>query len=191
MSTVRAVVCGEIVPGVQTRNVFTYDRATGALTSAGKSAIATQLNLAWLSIAAYVSAIWVADRIEWYEWDGEEWQPRGSSAFTPSMTGQTDMMPSSVAALVSAFTDRKRVRGKKFIAGLLESAFTDGVPIAGLLASLAAFVARYIQPVSVSQENAYYPGCWTNLSHLFTPFVSGDASSYASTMRRRKPGVGI
>jgi hypothetical protein len=129
-----------------------------------------------------------------YVWDpvDEDWDEVGADSFTWNPTGATDSLPRGVAALINAKSTDADVNGKKYIAGMVESAATDGQWTGPTITTLAAWAVEWIVAFVGGTTGAdWQPGIWSPHNLVFEA-MSGTYTIpiECAYQRRRKRGVG-
>lgn len=102
-------------------------------------------------------------------------------------------MPRGVAALIVAPTVEPDVNAKKYVGGLTEESFSDGVLTGGTLTDLIDFATDWVTPVVGSASGSTLtPGCWSvKEKDHFSFRAAFSMAAIAAYQRRRKRGVGI
>lgn len=170
-----------------TRNVFTLESPSSL---PADSAIASYLNSIWHSgLKAYISSLWTTTRFIVEEPDGlGHWQYNHEATITITGTGSGDMLPQQVAGVLVGITASRR-RGKKFIAGLLETAniggILQGTSWEAMNTAAAAYVAGFEDTGVTIQAGVCKPD-----GTSFLEFSGYRVDRVLGTQRRRKQGVG-
>lgn len=129
------------------------------------------------------------DRIAW---DGAKWETvedMGSEVINITGTETGDACPHGVACVVTADTPKPKTRARKFIPGVIETAFTDSSLNASLVTALVAWAARWLTDKVVTGSAKLVPGVVTKLG-TWEPIILAAVNAIAGYQRRRKPGVG-
>lgn len=130
-----------------------------------------------------------------YKWDSvdQDWDEVGSQSWTFNPTQVTDQMPRGVAALVRLWTVDPDVQGKKYIPGLTEGDFLDGLISSTILTAMLAFAADWYLPFTGGVSGASWaPGIWSVVGSVFKAGVDHiAANAIPAYQRRRKRNVGI
>lgn len=115
----------------------------------------------------------------------------GLPTFDPENAG--DPLPSGVAALITAFTNVSKVRGRKFILGLSEGACNVGAWSVGVLAAMADSALAWVLPFYSSDPgSSWIPGVYHLKGMAFVSFnYATNIPDIPAYQRRRKEGVGI
>lgn len=193
----RAIVKGRILGTVETRNMFGY-----VLTSAN----ATETEIA-VALEGAVEGMFDAFKVHF--WSGyqifgsetQKWYPAigqtpgywlGYHSHNASITGtgSGDLVSFQSAALLVFKTGVKRVLGRKFIAGMIESETAQGSWTSAAINPLVTFVASMLASVTFGTGGVAQPGV-LDKTGAFHQYTTGTVGSIISTMRRRKPGYGI
>jgi len=128
------------------------------------------------------------------------WDPVGTKwittylidIFTPSFThtNTDDEFPNQIAPVMTANTYSPGSRGRKFLAGWVETAANTGDLVSGALTALGTALNHYIADESIDANNQLIVGVPRATTSNFLSFSDGVANSIVGTQRRRKPGVG-
>lgn len=94
-----------------------------------------------------------------------------------------------VSAEVFWRTGAARVIGRKFLPPMTEDLQSDGLWVAGLLASLAAFGVALVGSILTLQGNVSF-GTYNAVTAVFNAYASTFVPIDARTQRRRRTGVG-
>lgn len=123
--------------------------------------------------------------------NGEVKRNIGSAAIGLAGLDASDMMPSGVAALLTADTDLPKQRGRKYVAGLFDDGIVDGLITAVQIGKLVLLVLEYLDTITGILAGELNPGVLSRTLGDFKPFVSsGAVTDVPSYQRRRKPNVG-
>lgn len=123
--------------------------------------------------------------------NGEVKRNIGSAIIGLAGGDANDMMPSGVAALLSADTDLPKQRGRKYIAGLGDNGIVDGLIVAGKIATLVLLALEYLDDITGILAGTLSPGVLSRTLTTFKPFIaSGAVTDVPAYQRRRKPNVG-
>lgn len=106
-------------------------------------------------------------------------------------TGTDAPLPHQVAACITAYTLQKRVRGRKFISGLITTCQSDGTLNASPYTALQGVAAQWTAGISPAGQPAVNFRIWSESSGLFHSIRTATARSLLATMRTRKPGRGL
>lgn len=149
----------------------------------------------YANIVARVSDELDGSEVRCYEYDpvDDDWDEIGSDSFTFNPSDALHQMPRGVASLINAKTTDPDVNGKKYIGGITEGWFDDGLHGASILATLALVGADWVTPFAGSTSGAdFVPGIWsptrTNFYACSGTIIIPSIPAY---QRRRKQGVGI
>jgi hypothetical protein len=112
-------------------------------------------------------------------------------AFTAS--GNADMSPHGVAALVHGYTTDPDVIARKYYGGIQDTSVTDSDISAGVLTNLLLAAADWVTPFTGSATGSgFVPGVWSPTQTAFFAFNDNIVvNGQVAYQRRRKPGVGI
>jgi len=100
-----------------------------------------------------------------------------------------DPLPSGVAALITFYTGVKRVVGKKFFGGLVETALTAAEWTSATLATLDDIALYFFTPTTIG-GHGYTPVIYNRTLKTVAPILLYAIRSVPAYQRRRKPGVG-
>jgi len=114
----------------------------------------------------------------------------GEEAIVDTFAGPGDMFPHAVAAVITAFTEDVKRRGRKFFAGFDEDVATGSTWSGATVTALVAAGVRWLVDLVIAGGDHLVPGIPSNLG-TWLPFISVLISSIAGSQRRRKPGLGI
>ena len=128
-----------------------------------------------------------------YDAGDDDWDEVGSQSWVWDPNSASDQMPRGVAGLVRLWTTDPDVQGKKYIAGLVESAADDGLFSSTFLVALLAFAADWYTPFVGSVSGATFtPGIWSVKNTTFLEGIDHiAASAIPAYQRRRKRNVGV
>lgn len=119
--------------------------------------------------------------------------PFGESAWAGISSGSAtgDELPAQVSPMVNFTTDAKRSTGRKFIAGVVESA-CDAAGKVGSAAqiALANYAGSALLGWVAGGENFVF-GNWQKAAGTFAPWTGAIIDSIFSSQRRRKQGTGV
>jgi hypothetical protein len=121
----------------------------------------------------------------------QEW-PLGSFGWPTIQYGSHagEMLPSGVAALAIARTDRTKVQGRKFFGPLSEASQGAGEWVTSFMTSFATAAANWVVSEITGVFGTYTPGVWNRDAEIFRAFVEGVVFGVARYQRRRRAGVG-
>lgn len=149
----------------------------------------------YLNLTAFCSDEIDGNEVLVYKYDavGDDWDEVMSQSWVWNPVVGVDQMPRGVAALVRLWTQDPDVQGKKYIPGLTEGSFTDGLINAAELVALLAFAADWYLPfVGAASGATFTPGIWSVVGKLISLGVDHvAASAVPAYQRRRKRTVGI
>lgn len=106
-------------------------------------------------------------------------------------TGTGDAFPNQIAPTVTGDTNRPQSRGRKFLAGMVESVADGSDLTAAAISAISDWAADYIADVQVGQSGVFSPGVVRAAVNEFLAFTVANVNSIVGTQRRRKPGVGV
>jgi hypothetical protein len=118
--------------------------------------------------------------------------PMGILPFDTLVTGgegTSQGLPSGVAACVTASTNVKKCKPKKYFGVLTESATSDGEWGNAEMIHLATVAEQWLEPV-VTILGLLIPATWSKVLQSAVPLVGAVVRSVCSYQRRRKAGVG-
>lgn len=187
---VRATIKGVLQPGVETRNVFTYQTNYDGAFSDIIAAITPVFENMLAALSAYIVDLWHGYSIQFEELVEGVWQPRGEDTIDFTGENTSEMLPAQVSALVVGITGWARTLAKKYLPPFGENNSIDGTWHTLAQAALVAFAAYYGSTISIPPFNSLVPGTVSKLG-VFHQIMEVAVRAYASTQRRRKPGVGI
>ena len=119
------------------------------------------------------------------------WDNKGTHAPSVTFTGESEMLPHGVAALVRAYSTDSRAIARKYLPGFVEVAQADGVWVSSVLAALADFLDLWGTVQEISTGNELVPAVWSVAqSRTFELTGTGVILSEPAYQRRRRPGVG-
>jgi len=99
-----------------------------------------------------------------------------------------DTLPFGVAALTTGRTAQLKVRGRKFLWGLVESASDNQYWIGQVVSALATYAAKYLEGSTWDAgKKKLVVGVLYGVAHVFTAITSTAASGTPAYQRRRKP----
>lgn len=101
----------------------------------------------------------------------------------------TDDLGPMVAALATAYTQTKRVRGHKYIPGIPESGQTTGQVDGTLATAMSAFATAWKTPITIGSDSAV-PELW-GYKTGFSDITNVVHRLNISTQRRRQYGRGV
>jgi len=114
----------------------------------------------------------------------------GEDAIVDTFAGTGDMLPHAVAAVITAFTEDVKRRGRKFFAGFDDQVVDRSSWTGATITALVAAGVRWLADLVIAGGDHLVPGIPSNLG-TWLPFISVLISSIAGSQRRRKPGLGI
>lgn len=195
---IRGVLNMTMVNGDIAKNVFTWqvDKVSvgdwSDVVAAGF--VEAALDLIWDEIIQDIRLDMSFDTVDLYKWVSPDWDYLATVASNISSTGNAEVTPPGVAALMTAYTALNRVFGRKFIYGYIESAILSGAIDTDPLTRLGNAAAEYLTAYSggtMGPLDYLVPGVYSSKVSDFVPFsnvaVVKDTLSY---QRRRKTGVG-
>ena len=196
---VRGVLSMTMTNGDVAKNVFTWLVEKVSLGDWVDAEIATFIEDAIETVLADITAditnAMSYDVVDIYKWDTGVWDYLTTIAATFVAGGVGEVLPPGCAMLMTAYTNRNKVFGRKFLYGVIESEVQGGVLSAGALTNLAASALEYITAYSdltMGVLDFLHPGVYSSKAADFEPFndvaVVKDTMSY---QRRRKTGVGV
>ncbi len=190
MSYFKAVLKGNLAGAAQTRNVFYFDGTTE-----GDQYIPADIELyidtLWAPVQQLISLIWECYEIEVFKWVPTHWEHFAVIPYTAaSGVAVDDAFPNQMAAVILGITSALKTRGRKAIAGFVDTSAVAGLLTGGALIQLALAMSIYVSHLHGSTGDLV-PGTWTRATNTFHPFIGGVADAILGTMRRRKPGIGI
>jgi hypothetical protein len=157
-------------------------------------AVAWVVNM-WVNIAGNVSDQANSSQVQVYKYDvvGDDWDEVGTGVWTQAFSQSLDQIPRGAAALLTARTTDPDVLGKKYIGGLCENSFDDGLVNVARLVELLALAADWITDFTGGTSGADWdPGVWSVAGKVLLGFVDQIvASAIPAYQRRRKRGVGV
>lgn len=205
-----ALIIGDILEVIQTwdtplasvaQNVWhlVMESGAGADSDDILPAVLTQQQVAFANIGAEVNDEFSVTLHELRLWDGVAKRFDGVDSQTASsMIGASavDYEPHGVAALGRILTAGARRQGRTFIPGMTDAQVVDGVLVAGMEASLAAYLAVFDTDISVT--GGLFNWCTFNVDPTSPIFETTSkaiqtviANSLPSYLGKRKPGVGL
>lgn len=195
-----AIVDGDIIRvtdkmsifGEDVRNVYHVRSDVGTLVA--NSVFLSQAR-SWLEdvhadIAPHMVDDYTFESVECFNVTQDE--PIGELAYTTTTEGDltTDPQPLQCAAVVRFPTEVARSQGRKFIAGLSDTASSDGgVVVSSVLTGLATMATTILDGFTVGTDS-WKPGNWSETYTRFAPWVSGLVNTVLGTQRRRRIGKG-
>lgn len=128
-----------------------------------------------------------------YDAGDDDWDEVTSNAWVWDPTSGSDELPRGVAGLARLWTTDADVQGKKYLPGITEGGFVDGLISGGVLTAMLAFAADWYTPFVGSASGATFtPGIWSIANLAFYAGVNHiAANAIAAYQRRRKRNVGI
>jgi len=106
-------------------------------------------------------------------------------------TSIADMSPSAVAGYIQADTIRAKVKGRKYVPGVNETAVVNGLFEGSWLALLLLLLDEYLLPITLPGGGTLKPGVLRRVAAAFEFFISaGGVVDVPAYQRRRKPNVG-
>lgn len=128
-----------------------------------------------------------------YDADGDDWDEVMSQSWVWNPVVTLDQIPRGVAALTRLWTVDPDIQGKKYLPGLTEGSFTDGLINAAELVAILAFAADWYLPfVGAASGATFTPGIWSVVGKILSAGVDHvAASAIPAYQRRRKRTVGI
>lgn len=185
----RIILKGLLFGSVQTRNMFVGQTQLGIGDTDGSLCFG-YLNRLLTPILPYITTSWTGyAMLIQHRVDGE-WIDMEESAQTWTGTGTGDVLPNLVSAVLVAKAVGKRLIGRKFFSGIVESATTANALTGGALAAFAQAAINYFTEFTSVNGGIFGPGIVAK-DNSFHAFGSGILSALLGTMRRRKPGLGI
>jgi hypothetical protein len=196
---VRGVIRGTTLDGDEFVNVFTYlidkvslgswsDAEIGGFVEAAVESVFNEL-------LAEIHGNTSFDTLDVYKYAAGVWDYLTTTTPSITPTGSGDVSPSGVAMLLTAYTDRNKVFGRKFVYGITEGNMTAGKVSATALANMADAAAAYMaawQSGTMGPLDYLYPGVYSSAASSYIQFngiaIVKDTLSY---QRRRKKGVGV
>lgn len=185
----RAVLKGSIAGAVQIRNMFTADVEEGD----GDPPFtywSEYLDVIFEDIKAYLTTSLTYTSIEAQQFLGGGWITVSEDPIVWTGTGAGDFLPNLVSVVMVAKCFGRRLMGRKFFSGLIESASNDNSLGSAAFTAFAAATVDWIAPFTSTGLSILTPGI-KDKTNAFRPFTSGVVSSLLGSMRRRKPGIGI
>jgi hypothetical protein len=179
------------------QNVF-YATITGGTDPYDEDDVVAEAK-AWVAamfanLVGYMSNECDGSQVQVYEYDSvdDDWDEVGTDSWTYNPTDTTDQMPRGVAGLVNARTTDPDVSGKKFLGGLCEDGFSDGLITSLVIAVIAAFADDWVTLfVGGTTGATWVPGVWSVARTIFYAFNgSYTTPTTAAYQRRRKRGIG-
>ena len=188
MGTFRLVLDGVIGIGNQTRNVFTMDG--GGSSSPSSTAVIEWMDSIFSSaILPLLSIDWASSRIIVELPDGSgHWNYSTEYPYVRAGTGTGDALPFQMALVLVGITPSRR-RGKKFVAGFMESIQDGGRVKDSYLATFNTMANAYTQPL-VDGATTFESGVCYQDGTNFLAFNGSRSDRVLGTQRRRKQGVG-
>lgn len=122
------------------------------------------------------------------EWVVEAYMGQGLVDWTG--TGVGDMAPHGVAGLVSYPTPYPKTRGKTYLPGFGDTAFTGSVLSAGSKTLVEAYADEYLTAMEPGGGYIFVPVLLSYKSGTSVLLTSRVVGTYAAYQRRRRPGVG-
>lgn len=112
----------------------------------------------------------------------------------PSLTvggSSSDPLPSGVAAVLTAYTAIKKVRGRKFLPFFDETTTSNGLLTSATMITLASALATYVSDFTGSVSGEHWEaGIVRRATGVFVAFREGVVRNVLGYQRRRKFGVG-
>ena len=188
MGVFRLVLDGVIGIGNQTRNVFTFNTAGDS--SPSSTAVVEWMDSIFTSpIISLLSIDWACTRIITEKPDESgHWNYQTEVAYNRAGTGTGDALPFQMAVVLVGTTASRR-RGKKFIAGFMESIQDGGRVKDSYLATFNSMATAYTQPLVDGASTFDVGVCYPDGTN-FLGFNGSRADRILGTQRRRKQGVG-
>lgn len=196
---VRGVLHGTMPNGDEFVNVFTWliDKiSVGAWSDPEIGTFITDaIELIFAEVLAQTRNTVTYDTVDIYKFALGLWDYLTTTIPSITPTDVSHPLPAGVAALMTAYTDRNKVFGRKFLAGWTEATTTDGfidvVPLAALADAAAEYLSNYSGGTMGPLDNLI-PGVYSAAAVDFEPF-NGIAvvKNVWSYQRRRKSGVGV
>jgi hypothetical protein len=149
----------------------------------------------YTNINAHISNNVDGSEVKVYVYDAgdDDFDEVGSAIWGWDPIGTQENMPSGVALLLNCRTTDPDVNGKKYLGGVTEEALSDGILVAGLITTMAAFSVDWVSDfIGATSGAEFLPGVWSPTRTAFVP-MSGTVfiPSVPAYQRRRKTGVGI
>lgn len=189
MTTQRAVVKGQLVGFVETRNMFVCN----VVPSGGDTA--EVLWLAYItgiynSLGTVMNTIWTVYQYELQNRSGTQWVPFNLITYAQTGGQTTGYLPNAVAFVLLGKAAGLRHVGRKFFSGMDKSNVIGNSIGAGTLVTLATVLLAYVAPFTGIGGGVITPGI-LDKTNTFRAFAGGTVSTLLGSMRRRKPGIGI
>lgn len=194
----KAVATHELLGDVISQSVWYWVLDAVADVSYGTvlDAIAAQVEALYANMNAHINSGTqltdvVVNKWEYNSTDG--WHTGALVGIEPLVDGfgaAANAFPHSVAAVVTAFTQKPKVRSRKSIGGIVESVADTSTVASAALSALAAFLADWLAPIVIDGSTQLLPVVPSEtgvIEYLLYGLVSGIIGS----QRQRKPGIGI
>lgn len=196
---VRGVLHMTMVNGDDAVNIFTWliDKVSlGDWTDSEIGTFVTDaIELAFSVIVADLKVATTYDTVDIYKQLAGTWDYLTTKV--PDIDGEdsAQVVSPGVCLLATAYTDKNRTFGRKFLYGITEAHVTEGALSVESLADLADFAEEYITAYSggtMGVLDFLLPGVWDEAHSLFNLF-NGIAvvKNTLSYQRRRKTNVGV
>lgn len=195
----RGVLNMTMANGDDAKNVFSFEVEKVSLgdwlDAAASDYVRQAIGLVMTELLADITTDCTFDTIDVYRWTGTLWDYIGTTLGYLTALDIGEPLPAGVAMLMTAYTLRNKVFGRKFVYGTCEDNLTDGFLNAATLANLADAALEYITAYSggtMGPLDFLHPGVYSSAALGFERFgnvaVVKDVLSY---QRRRKTGVGV
>lgn len=189
MTIERAVLTGQILNQVVTKNMFTAEvtEVGGDTSPLLWDVYINQFAVQWQELAAELVAI---TSYEIQRRVGSQWETTGFFDVTFASGNTGDQIVNAVASVLVGKALGVRRMGRKFMSGLAGAVVEGNALSTGAMAEAVLLLALYVSPVIGIGGGTLQPGI-LDKNGTFHPFVGGFVSTFLGSMRRRKPGVGI
>ena len=177
------------------QNVYHYEAGVGvdATEESVKSALRVHLLSAYNNLNAQVAEELVGLQIDFWKRNTgtAKWDAIGVKDFSTWLpSNASDELPSGVAAVVRFFTSGIGRQGRKFIAGLADTAFVDGALVAAAITAISNYADEIVEAVAVTGGDMD-PGWWSEIDTLIYEMDGSYViNAIPGYQRRRKQGVG-
>lgn len=149
----------------------------------------------YFNITGKISDECDGSQVQVYVYDSvdDDWDEVGSGVFTWNPSGATEQIPRGVAGLINLKSSDPDISGKKYLGGLVEGAFIDGLLSASTVTDMASFAVDWWAGFVGTDSGAdWAPGIWSVAETVFK--LAGTTAiipTIPAYQRRRKRGVGI
>jgi len=129
-----------------------------------------------------------------YVWESVsfEWENIGTCSPSKVFTGETEMLPHGVAALIRAYSANTKSIARKYIPGFTVGGILDGAWTAANLSVMADYADSWVTAETISANNDLIPSVFDTkifAAHALTGVTVVLADP--GYQRRRRPGVGM